>query len=138
LTGELAPQYRKADKKKKTSLLDGVIQQTGYNRKYALPLLTHWGKEAFLPVDGKPVKLKAETVKRLKKMGRGGGRKPVCGPAVIASTGASPLHRGTAPSRGTAPIRTNLTGMAHLVPYSPLPFFTFKTFRYAPAIFKYL
>jgi hypothetical protein len=29
LTGELASQYRKANKKKKIGLLDGVIQQTG-------------------------------------------------------------------------------------------------------------
>jgi hypothetical protein len=65
LTGELAPQYRKANKKKKTSLLDGFIQQTDYNRKYAPPLLTHW-RRAFLMVDGKPVKLKAGTVKRRK------------------------------------------------------------------------
>jgi hypothetical protein len=41
LTGELAPRYRKTDKKKKTSLLDGFIQQIGYNRKYAPRLLTH-------------------------------------------------------------------------------------------------
>jgi hypothetical protein len=39
------------------------------------------GKETFLAVDGKPVKLKAGTAKRRK----GGGRKPVYGPEVIAS-----------------------------------------------------
>jgi hypothetical protein len=38
---------------------------------------------------------------------------------------------------GGTPIRTNLTGMAHLVPYSSLPFFTFKTFCYVLVIFKY-
>ncbi|MDR2343673.1 MAG: hypothetical protein LBD86_03990 [Spirochaetaceae bacterium] len=31
-----------------------------------------------------------------------------------------------------------LIGMADPVPYSPLPFFTFKAFRYAPVIVKYL
>jgi hypothetical protein len=81
LTGELAPQYRKAGKKEKSKMLDEFVRHTGYNRKYALHLLTQWGKEAFLTVDGKPVKLKAGTVKRRK----GGGRKPVYGPAVIAS-----------------------------------------------------
>jgi hypothetical protein len=44
-------------------------------------LMTHWGKETFLTVDGKPVKLKAGTAKRRK----GGGRKPVYGPEVLAS-----------------------------------------------------
>jgi hypothetical protein len=34
-------------------------------------------------------------------------------------------------------IRTNLIGLAHLIPYSPLSFFTFKTFRYLLVIFKY-
>jgi hypothetical protein len=36
------------------------------------------------------------------------------------------------------PICTHLTSIAHLVPYSPLPFFTFETFGYALVIFKYL
>jgi hypothetical protein len=44
-------------------------------------LLTHWGKETFLTVDGKPVKLKAGTTTRRK----GGRRKPVYGPEVTAS-----------------------------------------------------
>jgi hypothetical protein len=39
------------------------------------------GKETFLTVDGKPVKLKVGTPQRRK----GGGRKPVYGPKVIAS-----------------------------------------------------
>ena len=81
LTGELAPQYRRAGKKEKSKMLDEFVRQTGYNRKYALHMLTHWGKETFLTVDGKPVKLKAGTAKRRK----GGGRKPVYGPEVIAS-----------------------------------------------------
>jgi hypothetical protein len=81
LTGELAPHYRTAGKKEKTALLDQFVRQTGYNRKYALHLLAHWGKETFLTVDGKPVKLKAGTTKRRK----GGGRKPLYGPEVLAS-----------------------------------------------------
>jgi hypothetical protein len=81
LTGQLASQYRQAGRKEKSKMLDEFIRQTGYNRKYALHLLTHWGKDTFLTVDGKPVKLRAGTAKRRK----GGGRKPVYGPEVIAS-----------------------------------------------------
>jgi hypothetical protein len=81
LTRELAPQYRRAGKKEKSKMLDEFVRQTGYNRKYALHMLTRWGKETILTVDGKPVKLKAGTAKRRK----GGGRKPVYGPEVIAS-----------------------------------------------------
>jgi hypothetical protein len=81
LTGKQAPRYRQASRKMKTKILDEFVAATGYNRKYALHLLAHWGKETFLTVDGKPVKLKAGTAKRRK----GGGRKPVYGPEVIES-----------------------------------------------------
>jgi hypothetical protein len=56
----------KSGKKEKSKILDEFVRATGYNRKYALHILTHWGKETFLTVDGKPVKLKAGTVKRRK------------------------------------------------------------------------
>jgi hypothetical protein len=72
---------RKAGKKEKSNMLDEFVRHTGYNRKYALHLLTRWGKETFFTVDGKPVKLKAGTTTRRK----GGGRKPVYGPEVTAS-----------------------------------------------------
>jgi hypothetical protein len=81
LTGELAPHYRKAGKKEKSKILDEFVRQTGYNRKYALHILTRWGKATFLTMDGKAVKLKAGTAKRRK----GCGRKPRYGPEVIAS-----------------------------------------------------
>jgi hypothetical protein len=65
--------------------------------------------------------------------------------------GASLMRRGLAPLAGGCPcvergcpsiegvglIRTNLTSIARLVPYSPLPFFIFKTFGYMRVIFKY-
>jgi hypothetical protein len=37
--------------------------------------------------------------------------------------------------RGNYPICTNLISIAHLVPYSPLSFFTFKAFCYVLVIF---
>jgi hypothetical protein len=49
---------------KKSKILDEFVQHTGYNRKYALHILTHWGKETFLTVDGKLVKLNTGTDKR--------------------------------------------------------------------------
>ncbi|MDR0590100.1 MAG: transposase, partial [Spirochaetaceae bacterium] len=82
LTREYAPQYRQAEnRKRKTEILDEYIRLTGYHRKYAMALLARWGKTTLIMVDGKPVKLKAGTAKRRK----GGGRKPVYGPEVIAS-----------------------------------------------------
>jgi hypothetical protein len=66
-TGEIAPRYQQADKKGKTRILDEFVQASGYNRKYALHILTHWGKETFLRVDGKPVKLKAVPAGKTKR-----------------------------------------------------------------------
>jgi hypothetical protein len=82
VTREYTTRYRQAlNRKEKTGILDEYIRLTEYHRKYALHLLTRWGKETFLTVDGTPVKLKAGTAKRRK----GGGRKPLYGPDVIAS-----------------------------------------------------
>jgi hypothetical protein len=86
LTREYAPRYRQAvNRKEQTGIMDEYIRLTGYHRKYALLLLTRWGQERFLTVDGKPVKLKGGTAKRRK----GGGRKPLYGPEVIASLRAA-------------------------------------------------
>ena len=82
LTREYAPRYRQSvNRKGKAEILDEFIRLTGYHRKYAMALLTLWGKTTLIMVDGKPVKLKAGTATRRK----GGGRKPVYGPQVIAS-----------------------------------------------------
>jgi hypothetical protein len=45
------------------------------------------------------------------------------------------MKRDSAFTVGIIPICTNLISIAHLVPYSPLSFFTFKTFRYVLVIF---
>jgi hypothetical protein len=71
LTREYAPRYRKANRKTKSGILDEYVRLTGYHRKYGMALLKRWGKAMLMLVEGKPVKLKAGTVKRRK----GGGRK---------------------------------------------------------------
>jgi hypothetical protein len=70
LTEELAPHYRRADKKEKTKILDEYTRQTGYHRKYAMYILINWGKTIFATVDGKPIKLKAGTAKKVCKGGK--------------------------------------------------------------------
>jgi hypothetical protein len=81
LTREYAPRYRQANRKMKSGILDEYVRLTGYHRKYAMALLTGWGKTILTMADGKPVKLKAGTAKRR----QGGGRKPAYGAEVIAS-----------------------------------------------------
>jgi len=80
ISAEISKRYQKAGKKQKGKILDEFCQTTGYNRKYALHLLANWGKTQVVSVSGKPVKLKATAKKRRK----GGGRKPVYGPELIA------------------------------------------------------
>jgi hypothetical protein len=81
LTRETCTRYRAGSKQEKTKILDEFTQVTGYHRKYALSVLTHWGKEKMVRLEGELIKVKAGTAKRRK----GGGRKPVYGPEVIAS-----------------------------------------------------
>ena len=44
LTGELASQRRRAGKNENPKMLDVFVRQTGCNRKYALHMLTRWGR----------------------------------------------------------------------------------------------
>jgi hypothetical protein len=55
LTAVTARKYRTAEKKKKTKILDTFIEQTGFNRKYAIHILANEGK--IKPV-GKNVRIK--------------------------------------------------------------------------------
>ena len=73
LTREVSKRYQKAGKKEKTIILDELVKNTGYNRKYALHILANWGKTKTVCLDGKTVTLKAAASKRRK----GGGRKPI-------------------------------------------------------------
>ena len=59
LTDSMAKQYRRSTKKKKSELLSTYCKATGYNRKYAIRLLSTWGKVKMVRVDGKLIRLKA-------------------------------------------------------------------------------
>ena len=64
LTDKYAKEYQKATKKEKGTILDTLCKATGYNRKYALHLLSNWGKVKLVRIDGKLIKLKAGNKKR--------------------------------------------------------------------------
>jgi hypothetical protein len=64
LTDKYAKEYLKASKKEKGKILNTLCKATGYNRKYALHLLSNWGKIKLVRIDGKLIKLKAGKRKR--------------------------------------------------------------------------
>lgn len=59
LTDKYAKEYQKATKKEKGKILNTLCKTTGYNRKYAMHLLSNWGKIKLVRIDGKLIKLKA-------------------------------------------------------------------------------
>ena len=59
LTDSMAKQYRRSTKKEKGELLNNFCRATGYNRKYAIRILTTWGKVKLVRIDGKLIRLKA-------------------------------------------------------------------------------
>ncbi len=59
LTDKYAKEYQKTTKKGKGKILDTLCKTTGYNRKYAMHLLSNWGKIKLVRIDGKLIKLKA-------------------------------------------------------------------------------
>jgi len=76
ITTAKAQRYQKADKKSKTRILDEFVQDTGYNRKYALHILANWNKTTNALIDGKPVKLKTGQNNRKKQKRKPGGGRP--------------------------------------------------------------
>lgn len=73
LTREVSKRYQQAEKKEKTKILDEMVKNSGYNRKYLLHVLANLGKITTVYGSGKKVRLKASHGKRRK----GGGRKPI-------------------------------------------------------------
>ena len=59
LTNTMATQYRRSTKKEKGELLNAYCTATGYSRKYAIRILSTWGKVKLARIDGKLIRLKA-------------------------------------------------------------------------------
>lgn len=57
LTDEVVRRYRAAGKRKKGRILDEFVENTGYERKYAIHLLNSWGRDRLVRIDGEWVKL---------------------------------------------------------------------------------
>ena len=71
ITRETVPRYKRADKKGKQRILDEYTKTTGYNRKYAIHLLSTWGNEQLHMINGKPVKfIVGKPKKRKKRIGK--------------------------------------------------------------------
>jgi hypothetical protein len=58
LTEEIAQRYRAAPKREKSKILDEFTAATGYHRKYASHLLTHWGTTRLVQGGGGTVEVK--------------------------------------------------------------------------------
>jgi len=56
ITRETACRYRKANKKDKQNILDEFTRTTGYHRKYAIHMLSNWGREKFRMVEGRSIR----------------------------------------------------------------------------------
>ncbi len=59
LTDKIANRYRKSTKQEKQKVLDEFVENTGYHRKYAIYLLTHWGTYTTVTLAGKRVRVVA-------------------------------------------------------------------------------
>jgi hypothetical protein len=71
LTREVRPRYQKAAREEKKAILAEYLENTGYNRKYALRVLNERpAKELLLVRGGKAVRIKPEKKRRKKRAGR--------------------------------------------------------------------
>jgi len=70
LTDEIAARYRGAPRARKTAILEEFIATCGYNRKYAIHLLNHWGKSHLVQLDGELVNLKGGRPRPRQRVGR--------------------------------------------------------------------
>lgn len=73
ITSKTASRYRRSSKSEKKYILDEFTKTTGYNRKYAIHLLAHWGIKRILTIEGKPIALRAGRANR-KNMAASRGR----------------------------------------------------------------
>lgn len=67
---ETAKRYRKASKKGKTKILDELIELTGYHRKYAIHVVSNWGRRQEIRDGEKIVILEAGRSRRKRKAGK--------------------------------------------------------------------
>ena len=70
LTQELARRYRGSDRKQKAAILDEFVNTTGYGRKYAIHLLSNWGKSKTRVINGELVNLVVGRPRERKRTGR--------------------------------------------------------------------
>jgi hypothetical protein len=64
LTDITGPRYRKAEKVKKSAILDEFCQNTGFNCKYAITLFRHAGKIQLRRIGSETVKVKITARRR--------------------------------------------------------------------------
>jgi hypothetical protein len=55
VTREISRRYKKAGKREKGLILNGFLKLTGYHRKYAIHILTNWGKRKLVGQDGETI-----------------------------------------------------------------------------------
>ena len=72
---EVAPRYRQARKKEKGKILDEFVVTTGYNRKYAIHVLSHEGKRYLRKADTNSSWVRLETTHRGGSRARAGRKK---------------------------------------------------------------
>ncbi len=67
ITAQIASRYQQGSKRDKQRILDEFTQLTGYHRKYAIHLLSTWGKECIQWIHGQRVRFVVGAPRRRKK-----------------------------------------------------------------------